>query len=94
MSIVMYVSAQRGRCLLYDALASFTVLSMCVPQSLAYGQLTGLGAVFGIYTTTFPLFIYFVLGTSRQLSLGVLMCRIPCENLSCTILVLLLYRKI
>ena len=65
--------AQRGRIFMYDALAGFTVLAMCVPQSLAYGQLTGLGAVFGLYTTTFPLFVYFILGTSRQLSVGALM---------------------
>lgn len=46
------------------------VFVLCVPQSLAYGQLSGLGAVFGLYTSTFPLFVYFVLGSSRHLSIG------------------------
>ncbi len=40
-------------------------------QGMAYGVLSGLGPVYGLYTTAFPVSLYFFLGTSRQLALGV-----------------------
>ena len=48
--------------LIRDIIAGITVFVMAIPQGMAYGALTGLGAPYGIYTSTFPVFIYFFLG--------------------------------
>ena len=58
------------RDLLKDVLAGFTVFVMAIPQGMAYGVLTGLGPVYGLYTSTFPIPLYFLLGTSRHLAIG------------------------
>ena len=56
--------------LLRDVIAGLTVFVMAIPQGMAYGILTGMGAIYGLYSSTFPLFVYFLLGTSRQTNLG------------------------
>lgn len=53
-----------------DALAGLTVWALLVPQALAYGQLTGLPAVHGLYAALGALALYGVLGTSRHLNVG------------------------
>ena len=56
--------------LLKDFLAGLTVFVMGIPQAMAYGMLSGLGAVHGLYTCTFPTLLYFFFGTSRHLAFG------------------------
>jgi MFS superfamily sulfate permease-like transporter len=54
----------------YDVLAGLTVAAYFVPQVMAYAQLAGLPAVAGLWVALGPLVVYFLLGSSRLLSLG------------------------
>ncbi len=54
----------------WDLLAGLTVGVVLIPQALAYAMLAGLPAIYGLYAAIFPLVIYALMGTSRQLSMG------------------------
>eukprot|EP00940_MAST-03C_sp_MAST-3C-sp2_P002087 g2087.t1 len=47
-----------------------TVGCMVVPQGLSYALLAGLPPIYGLYSSTFALFIYAFLGTSPTLAIG------------------------
>ncbi|TDD50060.1 SulP family inorganic anion transporter [Kribbella antibiotica] len=53
-----------------DVVAGVTVAAYFVPQVMAYAQLAGLPAVTGLWAALAPLLLYFLLGSSRLLSLG------------------------
>ncbi|MFK4084846.1 SulP family inorganic anion transporter [Kribbella sp. NPDC020789] len=53
-----------------DVVAGVTVAAYFVPQVMAYAQLAGLPAVTGLWASLAPLLLYFLLGSSRLLSLG------------------------
>ncbi|GAV08959.1 hypothetical protein RvY_18575 [Ramazzottius varieornatus] len=53
-----------------DVIAGITVGVMNVPQGMAYSILAGLPPVCGLYTSFIPTLFYFLMGTSRQCSLG------------------------
>ena len=54
-----------------DLLSGLSVAALIVPQSMSYAtSLVKVDPVYGLYAATFPLLIYTVLGTSRQLSVG------------------------
>lgn len=53
-----------------DLGAGLTVFFLIVPQSMAYALVSGLPTVYGLYSSTIPLFVYALLGTSRQISMG------------------------
>ncbi|MFI7063629.1 SulP family inorganic anion transporter [Kribbella sp. NPDC050124] len=53
-----------------DVIAGVTVAAYFVPQVMAYAQLAGLPPVTGLWVALAPLVMYFLLGTSRLLSLG------------------------
>ena len=55
-----------------DLAAGFTVFVMQIPQGMAYGMLSGLPPVYGLYVSLFPAIVYFFLGTSKQMSIGAL----------------------
>jgi hypothetical protein len=55
---------------LKDVIAGVTIGIMHIPQGMAYALVAGLPAVYGLYVSLFPVFIYSLLGTSRQLSMG------------------------
>lgn len=53
-----------------DVVAGITVWALLVPQALAYGQLSGLPAVHGLYAALGALALYGLYGTSRHLNVG------------------------
>ncbi len=53
-----------------DLVAAIIVTILLVPQSLAYALLAGLPPQAGIYASIFPIAVYALLGSSRQLSVG------------------------
>ena len=53
-----------------DLLAGFTVAIVLIPQGMAYAMIVGLPPVYGLYASLFPLVVYAILGTSRQLAVG------------------------
>ncbi|MGB5988049.1 MAG: SulP family inorganic anion transporter, partial [Desulfobacterales bacterium] len=53
-----------------DALAGLTVALVLIPQSMAYAQLAGLPAFYGLYAAFLPPMTAALFGSSRQLSTG------------------------
>lgn len=53
-----------------DLIAGITVSLVAIPQSLAYAQLAGVPAYFGLYAALIPTVIGALFGSSRQLSTG------------------------
>jgi len=54
----------------FDLIAGITVSLVAIPQSLAYAQLAGVPAYYGLYAALIPTIIGAVFGSSRQLSTG------------------------
>lgn len=57
--------------LINDLIAGFTILILHIPQGMAYGLLSGLQAINGLYVSFFPVLVYSLMGTSRHLSIGI-----------------------
>src|ERR1700690_242284 len=53
-----------------DLVAGITVSLVAIPQSLAYAQLAGVPAYYGLYAALIPSIVGAVFGSSRQLSTG------------------------
>jgi sulfate permease, SulP family len=53
-----------------DLLAGITVAAYLIPQCMAYGELVGVPPVVGLWTILPVMFIYALVGSSRQLSVG------------------------
>lgn len=53
-----------------DMIAGLTVCILLVPQGMAYALLAGVPPIYGLYTGLVPLFIYGLMSSSRQVSLG------------------------
>ena len=53
-----------------DVIAGVTVGTVLIPQSIAYAELAGLPAVFGLYAAFLPPVVAAFFGSSRQLSTG------------------------
>ena len=53
-----------------DIIAGITVALVLVPQSMAYAQLAGLPAYYGLYASFLPVAIAALFGSSRQLATG------------------------
>ena len=53
-----------------DVIAGITVALVLVPQSMAYAQLAGLPAYFGLYASFLPPMVAAIFGSSRQLATG------------------------
>ena len=53
-----------------DAMAGLTVALVLIPQSMAYAQLAGLPAYYGLYASFLPPIVAALFGSSRQLATG------------------------
>lgn len=53
-----------------DLAAGLSVAAVALPVGVAYAQLAGFDPVVGLYACIFPLLVYALLGSSRQLILG------------------------
>lgn len=54
----------------YDLLAGITVALVLIPQSMAYAQLAGLPAYYGLYASFLPPMVAALFGSSRRLATG------------------------
>src|SRR5665811_1602117 len=59
-----------GKSLFNDLLAGVTVALLAIPQSLAYAQLAGVPAYYGLYAALIPAVIGAMFGSSGILSTG------------------------
>ncbi len=53
-----------------DIVAGVTVVLVLIPQSMAYAQLAGMPAYYGLYTAFLPVIVGALWGSSRQLATG------------------------
>src|SRR4030066_319598 len=60
----------RGNTVRADLLAGITVALVLAPQSMAYAQLAGLPAYYGLYAAFMPPMVAALFGASRQLATG------------------------
>ncbi|MFT5209859.1 MAG: SulP family sulfate permease [Flavobacterium sp.] len=60
----------RPKTLKSDIIAGLTVSLVAIPQSLAYAQLAGVPAYYGLYAALIPTLMGALFGSSRQLSTG------------------------
>lgn len=54
-----------------DAMSGLIVGIILVPQAIAYCLLAGLEPIYGLYTSFFANIIYFLMGTSKHVSVGI-----------------------
>lgn len=60
----------RKEYLSFDIRAGLSVAAVSLPVSIAYAELTGVGAIAGLYSTILPLIAYALFGSSKQLIVG------------------------
>ncbi len=53
-----------------DLAAGLSIAAVALPVGIAYADLAGVPAVYGMYAAIFPLFAYALFGSSRQLMVG------------------------
>src|SRR4030067_1060661 len=61
---------RNSRVLRADLIAGITVALVLVPQSMAYAQLAGLPAYYGLYAAFMPPMVAALFGSARQLATG------------------------
>ena len=67
---VQVMSHYQRRWLKGDVIAGITVAAYLIPQVMAFASIIGLSAVVGLWAVLGPMAIYFILGTSRKISVG------------------------
>lgn len=53
-----------------DVRAGISVAAVALPVAIAYAELTGVGAIVGLYSCILPMIVYALFGSSRQLIVG------------------------
>jgi len=51
-------------------MAGLTLSMVQIPEAMANGYLSGMGAAYGLYVAFFPAIIYSLMGTSHHTSIG------------------------
>lgn len=68
--ILAWLPAYQTQDLKGDLSAGLTVGVMLIPQGMAYAMIAGMPPIYGLYASIFPLILYAIFGTSRQLAVG------------------------
>lgn len=68
--VLAWLSNYSLRWLRMDVIAGLSVGLTVIPQALAYAEVAGLPPQYGLYSAFMGCFVYFVLGTSRDVTLG------------------------
>ncbi|CBX94134.1 hypothetical protein IAQ61_004005 [Plenodomus lingam] len=68
--VIQWLPSYKPRWILNDALAGITVGVLLIPQSLAYAKIATIPGEFGLMSSWLPNFLYFIMGTSKDLSTG------------------------
>ncbi|KAF1969701.1 sulfate permease-like protein [Bimuria novae-zelandiae CBS 107.79] len=68
--VVQWAPQYNPRWLLNDALAGITVGVLLIPQALAYAKIATIPGEFGLMSSWLPNFLYFFMGTSKDMSTG------------------------
>ncbi len=55
---------------LKDLIAGLTVGVVVIPQGMAYAMIAGMPPVYGLYASIFPVLMYMLLGTSKNVAIG------------------------
>lgn len=55
---------------LRDIISGLSVGVMTIPQSMGYAMLAAVPGYYGLYTSLFPVLIYFLFATSQHVSIG------------------------
>ena len=67
---LLWFKGYKGESFKLDLVAGITVAMVLIPQSMAYAQLAGLPAYYGLYAAFLPPMIAALFGSSRQLGTG------------------------
>jgi len=67
---ILWFKGYKGEAFKLDLVAGITVAMVLIPQSMAYAQLAGLPAYYGLYAAFLPPMIAALFGSSRQLGTG------------------------
>ncbi|XP_078257525.1 sodium-independent sulfate anion transporter [Rhinoraja longicauda] len=68
--LLAWLPRYSGHWLRMDCLAGLTVGLTVVPQALAYAEIAGLPVQYGLYSSFVGCFVYCLLGTSKDITLG------------------------
>ncbi|KAH7398561.1 sulfate permease [Pyrenochaeta sp. MPI-SDFR-AT-0127] len=68
--VIYWLPKYNIRWLLNDTLAGITVGVLLIPQSLAYAKIATIPGEYGLMSSWLPNFLYFIMGTSKDLSTG------------------------
>ncbi|XP_029439133.1 sulfate transporter [Rhinatrema bivittatum] len=69
--VLQWLPKYRKEYVLGDVMSGLIVGILLVPQSIAYSLLAGQEPIYGLYTSFFACLIYFLMGTSRHISVGI-----------------------